>query len=69
MKVAGVRDQLASQFDHRSSWSTVVLGITPEAAAQSLTEFNEGKVQIMSFPAALALADRFRDWPLQTELI
>lgn len=40
-RVAAIGDQLESQKDRQQTWSTVVLGISPEDAAAALAAFNK----------------------------
>ncbi|RAL59691.1 hypothetical protein DID88_000324 [Monilinia fructigena] len=47
-RVAAVGSQLESASDRRKTWSTIVLGISPEAAERALAEFNESRGLIQS---------------------
>ncbi|KAA8573325.1 hypothetical protein EYC84_003812 [Monilinia fructicola] len=47
-RVAAVGSQLESASDRRKTWSTIVLGISPEVAEHALAEFNESRGLIQS---------------------
>lgn len=47
-RVAAVGNQLESASDRQKTWSTIVMGLSPEAAERALEEFNESRGLIQS---------------------
>jgi len=47
-RVATVGNQLESSSDRKKTWSTIVLGISPEAAEPALAEFNKSRGLVQS---------------------